>query len=237
MAEQLHSFAMKRQLEVWAEYIPGELNRRADRVSRIREDYSDKQLHPELFCLVQRAFGPLKIDLFASRMDRQVRDYVSLRAEKSALYQDAFSLPLPRHQLLWANPPYIMIGRLLAKIRRERATNVVVLAPFWESAPWWPLLRELLVDRPLLLPRGPGMFINPLTQEEVQEFPKWEVLAWRLSGERSQVEEFRRTLSHCTSNHLSSPAVRCVYTNAIGVGGSHFVATTRIARAILEKQM
>ena len=35
-------------------------------------------------------------------------------------------------------PPFILLGRLLAKVREE---HMVVLAPVWETQAWWPLIR------------------------------------------------------------------------------------------------
>ena len=46
-----------------------------------------------------------------------------------------------------ANPPFNLITRLLAMVKRQRARLTVVL-PAWEVQPWWPLLAEMLIAPP-----------------------------------------------------------------------------------------
>ena len=72
------------------------MNTRADKVSRIPDDFSDKMLHGSLFRLVEETFGTMHIDLFATERNAQRMSYVSLRAEPGAAYSDTFSRPLPR---------------------------------------------------------------------------------------------------------------------------------------------
>src|SRR5690606_7543513 len=97
-----------------AEWIPGIDNKIADRLSRIKDDYSDKKLHPHLFSMIQARFGKIQVDLFASEATAQVPRYVSYRAEERAWYVDTFSRPLPKGLTMYANPPFALMGKLLA---------------------------------------------------------------------------------------------------------------------------
>ena len=45
---------------------------------------------------------------------------------------------------LYANPPWTLIGRVLAKIAEDGA-RVLLVTPHWKEAPWYELLMELTV--------------------------------------------------------------------------------------------
>lgn len=185
LTERLHEFALERGIRVIAEWLPGKENVAADRLSRIRRDYSDKKLNPSLFGLIQQRFGKLDIDLFASKTNAQLSKYVSLRAEEEAWYTDAFSRPLPKGLAIYANPPFAVLGRFLAKVKREKAEAVVV-APVWTSQPWWPVLTEMMVGRPLQLMRKENMYILPNQYPpESMPAPKWETIVCKISGQDS----------------------------------------------------
>ena len=158
IAERIHRFALRRGIVLLAEWIPGIENVEADKVSRIEGDFSDKSLSNEIFQLIERRFGKMDLDLFATSLNKKTPHFVSLRPEPGALYVDAFSQCIPHNMQVFANPPFILLARLLAKIHREEA-ELVVLAPVWTSQPWWPLLLELMVEAPLLLPRNRPLYL------------------------------------------------------------------------------
>ena len=179
IAERIHQFALGRKIILSAEWIPGVENVEADKVSRIEGDFSDKSLCRDVFQLIERRFGPMDLDLFATSLNKKARSFVSLRPEPEALYVDAFSREIPSYLRVFANPPFILLPRLLSKIRRERV-EVIVVVPVWTSQPWWPLLVEMVVDAPLVLPRNMRLY----EAEEVTQ-PKWETLVCRVSGRSS----------------------------------------------------
>ena len=42
---------------------------------------------------------------------------------------------------VWIFPPFAAVGRAVAHARRSGAEGVMVV-PFWEAQPWWPVLME-----------------------------------------------------------------------------------------------
>lgn len=181
ITEKIHQFALARNLTISAEWIPGKDNKIADSISRIRNNYADKMLHPRVFKEIQRKFGKMEIDLFATEQTRQVHRYVSRRAEENSWYVDVFSRPLPKGLKMYANPPFVLIGRFLAKVRREKA-NVTLVAPVWPSQPWWPDLMQMMKGDPLPL-RGNPMFLLPETYpQQLIQPPRWEMIACQISG-------------------------------------------------------
>jgi hypothetical protein len=184
IAERIHSFALRHQLLVTAEWIPSEENT-ADKESRIEGDLSDSELNPKAFSLILRRFGELQVDLFATGDNAKTPLFVSLKADPKAWYVDAFSRPLPQGKMVYANPPFILIPRLLSKLRREGG-EVVLVSPVWPSQPWWPVLMKMALTHPppLLLPRSSELFLPPrgsLPQCPPMP-PKWDTVVCRVSG-------------------------------------------------------
>ena len=158
IAERIHSFALKHELVLSAEWIPSDSNQ-ADKESRIEGDLSDWMLNPQAFALVVKRFGRMQLDLFASNQNAQTPLFVSLKADPEAHYVDAFSRKIPHGLQVFANPPFLLIPRLLNKIRRERTPHLFLLSPVWPSQPWWPtLLKMMRPPPPLLLPRSNELY-------------------------------------------------------------------------------
>jgi len=214
IAERLHNFALNRRLTVRAEWIAGKTNVEADKASRIQEDYKESQLNPMIFNWVRSNLGPLEIDLFASTENAQLKRFVTLRAQRSSYYFDALAHLFPKRGG-YANPPFILIPRILQKVRAERVERLVLIAPLWTGQAWWPSLVDLLVAPPLLLPRYHALLL--VNQEP--RLPRWDTAAWTLSGLPSRREVCPSPLSSYYSIDTKSgrmTEVACITTNQSG---------------------
>ena len=89
------------------------------------------------------------MDLFASHHNSQLHRYFSWTPDPGAEAINAFHQTWSKMNL-WANPPWILIPRILSKLIREKAT-MTILVPWWETAPWFPLLLDLLIEPPLVI--------------------------------------------------------------------------------------
>ena len=152
IAQDIWKTAHQFGLQLVAVHRPGRLNQRADKLSRWSMDSTDLQLLPSLFQRANRRWGPHTVDLFANRLNRQVRRYVSWRPDPFSVANDGLTFPLTGENA-WCFPPEALIQRLLAKLIREQAT-VTLVAPLWPSKPWWPELQALRIDRPIIPPLG-----------------------------------------------------------------------------------
>ena len=92
LAVQLWEWCLQNNLEISAQHLPGHLNVRADQESRMLLDSSDWKLDPLMFQSLQEKWGPLEIDLFASRLTHQLPKFVSWRPDPLAVHSDAFSM-------------------------------------------------------------------------------------------------------------------------------------------------
>ena len=175
------------------EYLPGVLNSEADWESRHFQDSSDWKLNPSIFKTLNQLWGPLEVDLFASRINCQLRNYVSWFPDPFAMATDAF-------QLSWTNlkgysfPPFVLICQCLAKIRSDQAT-LVIITPTWPTQVWYPVLLEMSCRDPILIPpmgdllTSPSCQVHPLVKEG-----SLSLAAWMVSGKISLQKAFQNTL-------------------------------------------
>ena len=196
LTKEMWTWCMARQITLTASHLAGSMNVIADEESRVMKDRSDWMLNPAVFHQIQARMGPLEVDLFASRLTHQLPKYVSWRPDPDAIEVDALSLDWTKCHG-YANPPWNLIGRVIALVRSQKA-QVVLVAPVWPSQPWYPTLLEMLVRTPLLLPsRGLIQATHPVNQPEI--IPR--LAAWNISGESTPAKMFRMELQSSSSRH------------------------------------
>ena len=157
IARTYHRAAAKR-LHVVPRHMPGQLNTRADWLSR-NPDPKDFQLAPSIFQEVCNHFQFFPtVDLFATRHNRQVRRFCSWRVDLQSM-GNAFSLDWGRH-LGWCHPPWGLIPQALQKIQEDQSTTLVCL-PMWETAPWWRTLLPMVRRTPLIFRPTRSIFLGP----------------------------------------------------------------------------
>ena len=96
--------------------------------------------------------------------------------------------------IIHIHPPIILLNRVLLKLRLDKATALVI-APTWTAQPWYPMLLEMLVEFPALLPTWKKTIFLPFNKEAVH--PLWKTLAlavWPLSGDNNRL--FRNGVRH-----------------------------------------
>ena len=91
LALEMWEWCLQRQLTIQAEHLPGHLNLVADSESRMMKDRCDWMIQPRVFQQIQQSLGPLQIDLFPSRLTKQLTCYYSWRLDPKAEATDAFT--------------------------------------------------------------------------------------------------------------------------------------------------
>ena len=148
-AKDLWTWCLNKGMTVSAEYLPGELNTTADFYSRSITGSAEWKLDPYVFKQVARRFAPIQVDLFATRINTQLEQYISWKPDPFAMAVDALMTPWTNLQG-YAFPPFCLLGRCLQKIASEQAT-IVLIAPVWVHQPWYPAVLDALVEIPVLL--------------------------------------------------------------------------------------
>ena len=190
LAKDLWDWCLSHNVLIKAQYLPGVQNVHADRESRVFLDSSDWKLDMKIFNKLYQKWGPLNIDLFASRLTFQLDQYVSWRPDPLAVHTDAFTLNWATFKG-YAFPPFALIGRCLQQVKSQRVEHLVLVAPVWPAQTWYPLLLELCVDFPLLLPMQP----NLLTQQgRNHPLHQLQLAGWLLSTVVYKRKEFLNKL-------------------------------------------
>ena len=175
------------------------MNSIADRESQTWLDRSEWKLCSQIFKRINAQLGPLPTDLFASRLSNQLPTFVSWKPDPLALATDAFSL-------VWLDPPWGLIGRVLSQTRSQSIPELILIAPVWKAQAWYPMLLQRLVRVPLLI-SVPSEVIQPVCQNHLPDVIP-QLAVWAISGRDASVATFQeqlQTLScpHGGTNHQS----------------------------------
>ena len=197
IVRELWLWCMNRDITLVAEHLPGVLNSIADEESRVMKDRSDWMLNPQIFHQIQTKWGPLEVDIFASRLTTQLERFFSWRPDPEAEAVDAFNQDWDLLQGRgYANPPWSLVGRVLNKVQHQRVTPVLV-APVWKSQPWYPKLLEMVMDFPILLPPREDLIL--LTHPECVPEVMPRLAAWLISGNGTKTNKFQKRARSCSS--------------------------------------
>ncbi len=160
IACKIWAFCEKNNVWLTAAHIPGHLNITADFESRCKNIDTEWMLNPVYLsdALSEFSFFPT-IDLFASRLNKQFPDYVSYRQDPFAMHIDAFTIPWNDINF-YCFPPFSCILKVLRKIIQDQARGIVVV-PDWPTQTWYPMLKALLEQAPVLLRPSSRMLTMP----------------------------------------------------------------------------
>ena len=180
-ARPIHIEAMEAN-KLSTKYLAGTLNWRADYLSRVRSTY-EWRLHPNLFRLIDRIWGPHHIDKFASITSTQIPVYNFLYWDPQTSGVDALSQTNWGTMNNFVNPPFALIPRILNIIREQKAVATLI-APKWVGQPWYQQLTGMLIDQPIRLPISHRTIIALGPRKEPFKNSRWNIYAWRISGQQ-----------------------------------------------------
>jgi len=200
-AKELWEFCLTNKItHMSAEHLPGLQNQVADEQSRVYKDSSHWKLETSTFQQVVRLLGPVTIDLFADRVNTQMEKYVSWRPDPFAMATDAFSLKW-NQEIYYIFPPFCLVSRVMQKIQKDQ-TTAILIAPTWNTQPWYPQILESLVELPILLPQTPTLLSSPiLPVHPLLQTGSLHLAAWKVSGVRSLRQNFLRKQPNSCNNH------------------------------------
>lgn len=87
-----------------------------------------------------------EIDLFASRLNKQVERYISWKIDPGPLSADAFTCDWS-NLVFYAFPPFTILSRVVQKIRSESAVGLLVF-PQWPTRSWYPMILRMCTTSP-----------------------------------------------------------------------------------------
>ena len=197
VAKNIWEWAIERNNILSAQHLPGKENTVADRASRIFDVNTEWSLSNSIFEKIESQFGSFEIDLFASRLNKKCKKFISWKPDPEAYMVDAF-LTNWGDIYFYAFPPFSVIMMALTKIEADQATGVIV-CPLWRTQAWFPKLMGMVIEPPLLLPHG--ILSLPFQQEARHKQKNLRLMACRVSGKSSLVEAFQKGLPKLCAHH------------------------------------
>jgi transposase InsO family protein len=136
-------------------------------VSLVKQDRSKWKLNPEIFKKIESLFGTIDIDLFANKESRQTLRYCSSEEDESC-EGNAWDLSWNIDVLMYANPPYDMIDRVVTKFKAE-GRELILVVPWYGWFGWFHKVWELLASIPICIYRSEKVFFH---EEEGYKRPR-----------------------------------------------------------------
>ena len=194
-ARELLLWCRQHQVHVTPHFLPGHLNVLADLQSRPHQVLATEwTLHPQIFKRLQSHFPEMTIDLFATRLNNRLPQFVSPFPDPLAVDSDALTMEWDGFHA-YAFPPFAIIAEVLNKIARSQMTCVLI-TPWWPTQAWFPEALRLLTGPPIQLPHYRRLLSQPHRQIYHQD-PSWLNLhAWPLSSSDSERRAYQTELQH-----------------------------------------
>ena len=193
IAKKIWEYLLQYEITITAEYLPSALNQIADWESRHARDSTEWKLDPNIFSGLCRLRGHPEIDLFASRLSNQLPQYTSLKQDPFSLATDAMQQDWS-HKYMYAFPPFNMVGQVLKKTQEDQC-QLLIIIPIWVTQPWYPLLLQMSIEHPVLIPNKRGLLKNPQGEHHPLILNASLTLgAWLVSGRDWYQKEYQKGL-------------------------------------------
>jgi hypothetical protein len=141
IAFQIFTVCLQNSINLKIEWIPRELNEKADYLSKI-VDWDDWGVSKEIVDIVTEKWGQLEIDWFASSYNAKLPRYFSRFWNETCIGVDAFTENWGAYYGFFV-PPISILCKVLRKMEFDKARGVLII-PLWRSGSYWPLLWQCI---------------------------------------------------------------------------------------------
>ena len=197
IAKKIWEFCIHNNTHISAAHIPGKHNILADLASRKFQDSAEWMLEPKIFDYVIRQFGRPEINMFASRLAKQIPVYASWLPDPESSFIDAFTINW-NNIFIYAFPPFSIIWRMLQKIQEE-CKKAIVIVPLWTTQSWFTRIMELAISQPIIIP---SRYLKlPGTKAKHTLYPKLQMLALLILIQFHLQHQFRQMHKQLYQQH------------------------------------
>jgi hypothetical protein len=232
IARRIWEFMLERDNWISVAHLAGVKNVEADRASRefkLKDDI-EWSLQQEIFDKICDRLGIRPdIDLFACRLNHKVERYCAWQPDPEAEYIDALSGFWGGGRMVYAFPPFGILGQVLKKFIEDEAEGLVIV-PFWITKPWFTQWGRLLIREPLLInvDSNKVLYLPYRTNKEHPLKGELKLLAGVLSSNAYKQRAFRQgLLPLCSGPGEELPTS---YTARTGGCGRSFVVKGALVR-------
>ena len=174
------TWCSQRQVTLQARHIPGRLNVIADKLSRLGQTIQTEwSLLPEVFQRLCSKWHRPQIDLFATKFNHKLPQFVSPVPDPLAVAVDVLTLPWEDLDA-YAFPPTSILGKVVEKLTHSPCRRLILIAPGWPNMPWFWDLVNMSSQVPLSLPNLPNLLTQPFNQIHHQNLTNLNLHAWLL---------------------------------------------------------
>ena len=175
---------------------PRPLNVIADKLSRLGQTIQTEwSLHPAVFQAVCARWHQPKVDLFATRFNNKLPQFVSPVPDPQAWAVDALSLSWEDLDP-YAFPPAAILGKVVEKLQDYPCNRIILIAPGWPNMPWFWDLVAMSSQIPLCLPSIPNLVSQPFNQVLHRNLSNLNLHAWLLEPQQSRSKASLRQWQH-----------------------------------------
>ena len=190
------SWCTRQQVTLRARHIPSRLNVIADKLSRLGQTIQTEwSLHPEVFQAVCSRWHQPQVDLFATRFNNKLPQFVSPVPDPQAWAVDALSLSWEDLDP-YAFPPAAILGKVVEKLQDYPCNRIILIAPGWPNMPWFWDLVAMSSQIPLCLPSIPNLVSQPFNQVLHRNLSNLNLHAWLLEPQQSRSKASLRQWQH-----------------------------------------
>ena len=148
LAVDIWSKVAERGIHISAAHIPGIHNVLADSASREFHDAAEWMLDPDIFSKIIAVFGKPDIDLFASRLNKQLPVYASWKPNPESTYIDAMLISWS-DMFIYAFPPFSLMWPVITKLEQDKVERAIIVIPKWSTQSWYPRIMKKVVGAPM----------------------------------------------------------------------------------------
>ena len=190
------SWCTRQQVTLRARHIPGRLNVIADKLSRLGQTIQTEwSLHPAVFQAVCARWHQPQVDLFATRFNNKLPQFVSPVPDPQAWAVDALSLSWEDLDP-YAFPPAAILGKVVEKLQDYPCKRIILIAPGWPNMPWFWDLVAISSQIPLCLLNLPNLVSQPFNQVLHRNLSNLNLHAWLLEPQQSRSKASLRQWQH-----------------------------------------
>lgn len=198
---QIWNWCNENNVWISCNHIPGRLNK-ADAPSRKFDEKLEWMLNVSIFKQICDRLEKPTIDLFASRLNRQLPVYCAWKPDPEAKFIDALSIDWKQFSCIYLFPPFSLLNDCIRKIVMEKGRGLII-APLWPTQTYFSELMKILIQKPLILPSMKNLLSLPEPEKchPLLKNRKLILIACLVSGETTEIEDFQEKLPELSWHH------------------------------------
>ena len=165
-------------------------------------------LHPEVVNLIFRLRGTPVVDMFATVHNTYLPQFMSPVPERRAPAIDALSQDW-QGKSMFMFPAFPLLDKVIQKLRTTQTGEVILIAPWWPSQPWFPHLLRMSVNHPRFF----QYCRDRLSQQGyILRGKSYHLHAWRLSCSTTKQQDFQKRSLDSPQLLGDPPQIECMTT-------------------------